>query len=147
IKGNGTVVGPMSISGTVAPGASAGTLTANGAVTMQNSSVYSWELNNSAPAVGAQNTGNSESAGLQDKLAITGGTNTLTAGNIVFKVTELTTPTFTFGNNYSWTVATTQATPTLGTVTFDTTAAPVITAWGGAAKLALTVSGNNVYLN
>src|SRR5207248_1657564 len=66
IKGSGTVVGAMTVAGTVAPGTAAGTLTANGAVTMQNSSVFAWDLNNPSPGVGAQNTGNSDSAGLQD---------------------------------------------------------------------------------
>jgi hypothetical protein len=44
-------------------------------------------------------------------------------------------------------VADTGATPTLGAVTFDLSAAPTFAAYGGAAQLSLQSSGTAVYLN
>jgi fibronectin-binding autotransporter adhesin len=147
--GSGTAGGAVAVrsGGTLAPGAGVGTLTVANAVTLQSGTTFAWETNNPAPATGAFNTGNSSAAGLQDRLDITGGTNTLTASALTFALIEVTTPTFTGGQTYSWLVAATAGTPTLGSVTFDLTDAPTFAAYGGADNLFLSVAGNNVYLN
>lgn len=76
LKGQGTV-GALIVAGTVAPGASVGTLNTTANTTWTNNGSYVWEINNFAGAYGGGGTSNG-----WDKLDITGTlTIAATAGN------------------------------------------------------------------
>jgi len=145
--GKGVTVLP---GGTLAPGSPAGILTVAAPVSLQTGSVFSWTLTNPSPSPdlgGMINTGASNgTTGQQSRLTVTGTGNTLTAGDITFKITEQGV-TLAAGQTYSWLVSDTGGSPVLGNVTFDLTSAPDFTALVGTEVLSLQTSGNNVYLN
>jgi autotransporter-associated beta strand protein len=128
----------------ISPGNSVGTLTVNNAVNLNTGSIFHWEINGYTPLAGGFNTGASTDLANHDQLASTG---TFTGGDFVLKISEIAAPTYTVGDTYSWTIATGVGTPTIGTVTFDLTSAPVITSLGGAAQLLLSVNAGQVNLN
>lgn len=116
---SGASIYPGSISQTVGTTTSTiGTLTIQANTILQNGSTYLWNVNNASPASGAANSGASNSPGLQAYLAVTGGSNALLAGNITFWINELRSMTLNSSDSYSWQVASSAGTPTLGTVTF-----------------------------
>jgi autotransporter-associated beta strand protein len=133
--------------GTLAPGNPTGLLTVTAPVNLAAGATLAWTLADPTPSSAAANSGTSSPAGLRSQLAVGGAGNTVTAGGLTFRITETTTPTFVPGQTYSWLVADTGATPTLGAVTFDLSAAPDFARYGGASALSLQPSGTAVYLN
>lgn len=150
LGGSGTVNGAVTVAsgGTLAPGNSPGTLTVNNNVTLATGSTYVWEISPTTLNPSLTN-GGSDSGVSRDLLNITGTGKTLSTGNFTFKISEFTTTTLDPTKNYSWTVATTQGTPTIGTVTFDYSSASNFATYAGTSgnTVALVASGNNVYLN
>lgn len=138
--------------GTIAPGpvGSTGTLTVNGSVAMFDDSIFSWDIYNTSPAAAAWNSGLSNASDAQDELAVVGAANTLAAGDISFRVRELIAPLgLTPGDSYSWRVATSEGSASLGAVTFDLSDAPTYAAFASQHDyyFSLNAVGGNVYLN
>jgi len=133
--------------GIVAAGSPTGVLTISAPVVLKDGSVFRWNLDNIAPDPRVANSGLSNLMDKQSELIILGAGNTLTLGAITFQIREVSTPSFTNNETYSWLVASADSGVTLGVVTFDLTNASTFTAYGGASHLFLVAQGDGVYLN
>lgn len=138
--------------GRVAPGTdgTVGTLTFDSRLDLLSGSIFSWDINNATPAAADIDTGGSNAVDAQDQITIFGSSNTLSTGDITFRVQELVAPTnLTEGETYSWLVATTSGAPNIGAVTFDLSDAPTYASFATANDyfFSLSVVGADVYLN
>ncbi len=141
--------------GTLAPGNSTvGTLNVVGNVTVQSGGKYQWELNYTPPgplpgSATTITTGQSDSTSgvTRDLLAFTGVGNSLTMDNGSILAINYA-GSLDNSKYYSFTVATSSGTPSIGSVTFDTTGSTAFTDYVTAGGLlTLSSSGGNVYLN
>ncbi|MBX7105449.1 MAG: autotransporter-associated beta strand repeat-containing protein [Gemmataceae bacterium] len=147
LGGTGTIAGATTnqLGSILSPGNSVGKLNFGSTLGLNTGSTYVWEMNGYTPVdAGGVNNGLSTDLANHDQAGVTG---TFTGGNFNLKISELGTPTFTVGQTYSWTIATSAGTPTVGTVGFDLSAAPTFNAFGGASALSVTVALGQVNLN
>ncbi|CAN5487560.1 hypothetical protein BH09PLA1_BH09PLA1_24910 [soil metagenome] len=105
LSGGGVVKGAVTISGTVSPGGSAGSISLNGATTLATGGAYDWEINSQSggPGIG------------WDKMNLDAVTVTATPGGFTIKIISLN------GSNQpgptpGWSVAGTPGTPQVYTI-------------------------------
>jgi hypothetical protein len=170
LGGTGSIAAPVTVangafitSGSGATAADAiGTLTISNAVSLQSGSTVVWKIAGTpgSPLVPTPSAtpGGSDTGGAQDRLNVTGGTNTLTlvSGTGTLRVMEkggIGSVTLDPSQSYSFTIATTAGSPGVSGLGVDMadlqTNAPDFFNYGSVSGnlLSLTTSGTNVYLS
>ncbi len=93
LKGSGTIVGAVSLTGTISPGASPGTIN-TGALTCNANSTYKFEISNATGVAGTD----------WDKIVSTGAID-VTASPINVDLTSISISNFVNSNSYTWLIA------------------------------------------